>query len=61
MQHPELAKLLPVLYPKQFPNLEALTAPREDLVAIFLTGLPAGVVPGFQNNTRQACSRRCCG
>jgi Domain of unknown function (DUF4331) len=51
VQHPELAKLLPVLYPKVFPNLEALTAPREDLVAIFLTGLPAGVVTGFQNNT----------
>jgi hypothetical protein len=51
VQHPELAKLLPVLYPKVFPHLEALTAPREDLVAIFLTGLPAGVVPGFQNNT----------
>ena len=51
VQHPELAGLLPVLYPKEFPNLEALKAPREDLVAIFLTGLPAGVVPGFQNNT----------
>jgi hypothetical protein len=51
VQHPELAKLLPVLYPKVFPHLEALTAPREDLVAIFLTGLPAGVVTGFQNNT----------
>jgi Domain of unknown function (DUF4331) len=51
VQHPELAKLLPVLYPKVFPNLEALSAPREDLVAIFLTGLPAGVVTGFQNNT----------
>jgi hypothetical protein len=52
VQHPELAKLLPVLYPKEvFPNLAALTAPRDDLVAIFLTGLPAGVVPGFQNNT----------
>jgi Domain of unknown function (DUF4331) len=50
-QHPELAKLLPVLYPKVFPKLEGLTAPREDLVAILLTGLPAGVVPGFQNNT----------
>ena len=49
VQHPELAKLLPVLYPKRFPHLEALTAPREDLVAILLTGLPAGVVPGFQN------------
>lgn len=51
VQHPELAKLLPVLYPKVFPHLEALSAPREDLVAIFLTGLPAGVVPGFQNST----------
>ena len=51
VQHPELARLLPVLYPKQFPHLEALKAPREDLVAIFLTGLPAGIVPGFQNKT----------
>jgi len=51
VQHPELAKLLPALYPKAFPNLEGLKAAREDLVAIFLTGLPNGVVPGFQNNT----------
>jgi len=51
VQHPELAKLLPVLYPKVFPHLEGLTAPRADLVAIFLTGLPKGVVPGFQNTT----------
>jgi hypothetical protein len=51
VQHPELAKLLPVLYPKVFPNLERLTASRDDLVAIFLTGLPTGIVPGFQNNT----------
>jgi len=51
VEYPELAKLLPVLYPKAFPHLEKLTAPREDLVAIFLTGLPAGVVPGFQNTT----------
>jgi hypothetical protein len=51
VQHPELAKLLPVLYPGEFPNLEKLTAAREDLVAILLTGLPAGVVSGFQNNT----------
>jgi hypothetical protein len=51
VQHPELAGLLPVLYPKEFPNLEALKAPREDLVAIFLTGLPPGVVAGFQNTT----------
>jgi hypothetical protein len=53
VQHPELAKLLPVLYPKRFPHLEALTAPREDLVAILLTGLPAGIVPGFQNASRK--------
>jgi Domain of unknown function (DUF4331) len=51
VQHPELAKLLPVLYPGEFPNLEKLTAAREDLVAILLTGLPSGIVTGFQNNT----------
>ena len=48
---PELAKLLPVLYPGAFPNLAALTADRADLAAILLTGIPAGIVPGFQNNT----------
>jgi hypothetical protein len=51
VQHPELAKLLPVLYPGVFPNLAGLTAARADLVAILLTGLPAGIVPGFQNFT----------
>jgi Domain of unknown function (DUF4331) len=51
VQHPELAKLLPVLYPGVFPNLAKLSAARADLVAIFLTGLPPGVVPGFQNHT----------
>jgi len=51
VEHPELAGLLPVLYPKVFPNLAALTAARADLVAILLTGLPAGVVGGFQNYT----------
>jgi hypothetical protein len=50
-QFPELAKLLPVLYPGVFPNLAAYTAPRADLVAILATGIPAGVVPGFQNFT----------
>jgi hypothetical protein len=49
--HPELGKLLPVLYPKVFPNLAALSSPRADLEAILLTGLPAGIVAGFQNNT----------
>jgi hypothetical protein len=51
VQHPELAALLPVLYPGVFPHLAALKAPRADLVAILLTGLPPGVVPGFQNYT----------
>jgi len=48
-QHPELAKLLPVLYPNEFPHLQAFTGVREDIVAILGTGLPSGVVPGFQN------------
>jgi len=51
VQHPELAGLLPILYPGVFPNLAGLSAPRADLVAILLTGLPAGIVPGFQNYT----------
>ena len=51
VQHPELAGLLPGLYPGVFPNLAGLTAARADLVAVLLTGLPSGVVPGFQNYT----------
>jgi hypothetical protein len=51
VQHPELAGLLPVLYPGVFPNLAKLTAARADLVAILLTGIPSGIVPGFQNYT----------
>ena len=46
-----LAKLLPVLYPGAFPNLAAYTKDRADLEAILLTGIPNGVVPGFQNFT----------
>jgi hypothetical protein len=37
-----------------FPNLAALAnsgAARADLEAILLTGIPAGIVPGFQNFT----------
>jgi uncharacterized protein DUF4331 len=52
--HPELAGLLPVLYPGVFPNLAALVksgTARADLEAILLTGIPAGIVPGFQNST----------
>jgi len=51
VQHPELAGLLPVLYPGVFPNLAGLSAARDDLQAILLTGIPTGIVPGFQNFT----------
>lgn len=51
VQHPELAALLPVLYPGVFPKLAAYSKPRADLVAILLTGIPSGIVPGFQNFT----------
>jgi hypothetical protein len=49
--HPELAALLPVLYPGVFPHLAAYSKIRADLIAILLTGIPSGVVPGFQNLT----------
>jgi hypothetical protein len=48
---PELAALLPVLYPGVFPNLAAYTKDRLDLAAILLTGIPANIIPGFQNFT----------
>src|SRR5919198_908735 len=51
VEHRELAKLLPVLYPGVFPHLAKLKAKRADLVAILLTGIPKGIVPGFQNYT----------
>jgi Domain of unknown function (DUF4331) len=51
VKQPELAKLLPVLYPGAFPNLAAYTKDRADLEAILLTGIPTGVVDGFQNFT----------
>ncbi|WP_063627912.1 DUF4331 domain-containing protein [Actinospica robiniae] len=52
--NPELSGLLTPLYPGVFPNLETLDTsgkPRTDIIAILLTGLPAGIVPGFQNFT----------
>jgi hypothetical protein len=53
--HPELAELISgALYPGAFPNLAAYVRsgkPRADLAAILLTGIPQGVVPGFQNYT----------
>jgi hypothetical protein len=51
VKQPELARLLPVLYPGVFPNLAGVTASRDDLVAILLTGIPSGIIPGFQNFT----------
>lgn len=51
VNQPELARLLPVLYPGAFPHLAAYTKDRADLHAILLTGIPSGVVPGFQNFT----------
>jgi len=49
--HPELAKLLPILYPGVFPNLASYSKARADLEAILLTGIPSGIIPGFQNFT----------
>ena len=52
--HPELAGLLPVLYPGAFPHLAALDkagTPRADLEAILLTGIPSGLIKGFTNFT----------
>ncbi len=51
VDRPELAKLLPVLYPGVFPNLAKYGKPRADLNAVLLTGIPKGVMPGFQNFT----------
>src|SRR5438309_7905843 len=57
-QNPELQNLLPVLYPGVFANLKTLLTttaaadrPRADLVAILATGLPSGIIAGFQNFT----------
>ncbi len=41
----------PVLYPGVFPHLAHYTKPRVDLEAILLTGIPAGIIKGFQNYT----------
>jgi hypothetical protein len=58
--HPELAGLLPVIYPAippgsaPFAHLAALVKsgkPRADLEAILLTGIPSGIIPGFTNFT----------
>ncbi|TDB75793.1 DUF4331 domain-containing protein [Micromonospora sp. KC723] len=54
VEQPELAALLPVLYPGVFPNLDRLNKSkkaRADLAAILLTGIPSGLIDGFTNNT----------
>jgi hypothetical protein len=54
VEHQEVSARLPILYPGVFPNLAAFNmsgTPRADMVAIFLTGIPAGLIPGFQNFT----------
>ena len=57
--NPGLAAALPSLYPGVFPNLAALVKSgkaRADLEAILLTGIPSGIIPGFQNNTGSVLS-----
>jgi hypothetical protein len=56
VQNQEVAARLPVLYPGVFPSLAAYTKPRADMVAIFLTGIPGGIIPGFQNFTGKTLS-----
>ena len=52
VEQPELARLLPDLYPNQFEALRKLNGtPRSDLVALFLTGVKAGIVKDLSNYT----------
>jgi hypothetical protein len=51
---PELAGLLPGLYPGSFPNLAAFNATkaaRSDITAIFLTGIPLSILKTFTTAT----------
>ncbi len=51
---PELAGLIPVLYPGAFPNLAAFqktTQPRTDITAVFLTGIPGSILKTFTTAT----------
>ena len=53
VEDPELAKLIPILYPGAFPNLAAYQAAgknRPDIVAIFATGIPASILPSAPTN-----------
>jgi hypothetical protein len=51
VQNQEVPRRLVQFYPGVFPNLAAYAKPRADMVAIFLTGIPKGIIPGFQNFT----------
>ncbi len=54
VNQPELAGLLPVLYPGAFPQLDAFNKskkPRTDLHAILLTGIPGSVLGSFTTYT----------
>jgi hypothetical protein len=51
VQHQEVPQRLVQFYPGVFPHLAAYKKPRADMVAIFLTGIPSGIVSGFQNFT----------
>jgi Domain of unknown function (DUF4331) len=53
VQNQEVPRRLVEYYPGLFSNLAAYKKPRADMVAIFLTGIPAGIIPGFQNFTGQ--------
>jgi hypothetical protein len=54
VQHQEVPQRLVEYYPGVFPNLAAYGKPRADMVAIFLTGIPAGVIsPTYQTFTGQ--------
>ncbi len=54
VQNQEVPRRLVEYYPGVFPNLAAYSKPRADMVAIFLTGIPAGVIsPSYQTFTGQ--------
>jgi hypothetical protein len=60
VQNPEVPVRLAEVYPGVFPNLAAYSKPRADLVAILLTGLPAGIVSASKIS-RVKRSRTSCG
>ncbi len=52
VEQPELSRRIPDLYPGQFENLRKLNGTaRSDMVALLLTGVKSGIVPGLSNYT----------